>query len=237
MRRTVRRPYGFALTEVIVAGTLLLLVVQVAWWVAAVQSVAATRVVAGARMLDETRLIHHLLSTEIGHGESGADWRVKARELHLRAFRGLGFACRTQPAGGWGVAVAGYRRPDSDKDSVLVLSDDGSWRTSSLERRSRRRTLDCQELDGFSTEIWFLDPPRPRGVVALYFERGAYRFSADAFRYRVGNRRWQPLTDLGIAVDSSAVVAAGADALEVLVAWAGVDPNRPSTRWKLWARR
>ncbi len=236
MRRSVRRPYGFALAEVIVAGTLLILVAQVAWWVTAVQGVVATRVVAGARMLDETRLIHHLLSTEVGHGESGGDWAVNGRELHLRAFRGVGFSCRTQPARGWGVAVAGYRSPDSDKDSVLVLSDDGSWRTSSLERRSRRRTLDCQKLDGFSTEIWFLDPPRPRGVAALYFENGAYRFSDGAFRYQIGNRRWQPLTDLGIAVDSSTVVASG-DGVEVLVTWGGLDPVQPSTRWKLWARR
>lgn len=237
MRRSVRRSRGFALAEVIVAGTLLVLVVQVAWWVTAMQSVVAARVVAEARMLDETRLIHHLLSTEVGHGESGEDWGVNGGELHLRAFRGVGFACRTQPASGWRVAVAGYRFPDSDKDSVLVLSDDGSWRVSALGRRSRRRTLDCQELDGFSTETWFLDPPRPRGVAALYFENGAYRFSDDAFRYRISNRRWQPLTGPEIAVDSSAVVATGPDGVEVIVTWRVLDPIRPSTRWKLWVRR
>lgn len=236
MRGSVDRPRGFVLTEVIVAGTLLLLVVQVAWWVTATHSVVGTRVVARARMLDETRLVHHLLSTEVGHGEGRGDWEVNGGELHLRAFRGVGFACRTQPASGWGVAVAGYRRPDSDKDSALVLSDDGSWRPSALERSSRTGTLDCQELDGFSTEIWFLDPPRPRGVAALYFENGAYRFSNYAFRYRIGNR-WQPLTDAGIAVDSSAIVPAGADGVEVLLAWGRPDPVRPSTRWKVWARR
>ena len=237
MRRSVRRPYGFALTEVIVAGTLLLLVVQVAWWVTAVQTAVATRVVAGARMLDEARLIHHLLSVEVGHGEGAGDWGINERELHLRAFRGVGFACRTQPANGWGVAAAGYRLPDSDKDSVLVFSDDGSWRPSALERRSRTRTLGCQELDGFSTEIWFLDPPRPRAVAALYFENGAYRFSDGTFRYRISNRQWQPLTDVGIVVDSSAIVTAGANGVEVRVTWEAPGAIQPSRRWKIWARR
>ena len=230
-------PYGFALTEVIVAGTLLLLVVQVAWWVTAVQSMVATRVVTGARMLDETRLIHHLLSVEVGHGEGGGDWGVNGRELHLRAFRGVGFACRTQPANGWGVAAAGYRFPSRDKDSVLVLSEDGSWRLSALERRSRTGTLDCQELDGFTTEIWFLDPPRPRAIAALYFEDGAYRFSDGAFRYRIGNSRWQPLTGTGIDVHSSGVLPAGAGGVEARVTWEGRNPIQPSTRWRIWARR
>lgn len=236
MRGPLGRPRGFALTEVIVAGTLLLLVVQAAGWVAAVQSVVATRVVAGARMLDETRLIRQLLSVEIGHGEGGGDWGVDGRELHLRAFRGVGFACRTQPANGWGVAVAGYRLANSDKDSVLVFSGDGSWRSSALERRSRASTLDCQEFGGFSPEIWVIDPPRPGAVAALYFENGAYRFSDGAFRYRIGNR-WQPLTGTGIAADSSVVVGAGAGGVEVRVTWEGPDNARPSTRWKVWGRR
>jgi len=233
----VRGPRGFVLTEVIVTGTLLLLVVQVAWWVTAVQSLVATRVVAGARMLDETRLIHHLLSVEVGHGEGRGDWEVNGQELQLRGFRGVGFTCRTQPADGWGVAVAGYRFPDADKDSVLVFSDDGSWRASALERRSRRRTLDCQGLDGFTTEIWSLDPPRPRAIAALYFENGAYRFSNRAFRYQVRNRRWQPLTGTGIVVDSSGVFGAGVGGIEVRVTWEGWDTTHPSTSWKTWARR
>ena len=237
MKRSVRRPQGFALVEVIVAGTLLLLVVQVTWWSTAVQSLVATRVVAGARMVDETRLIHHLLTSEIGQGEGGGDWNVVGRELHLRAFRGIGFACHGQPANGWGVAVAGHRLPNSDKDSVLVFSADGSWRPSALARRSRTGTLDCHELGGFSTEIWFLDPPRPRAVAAVYFENGAYRFSDGAFRYRIGNRRWQPLTGTGIVVDSSAVIAAGEDALEARVTWEDPSPIPPSTRWKIRGRR
>ena len=237
MSRFAGRHHGFVLAEAIVAGTLLLLVVQVAWWATAVQSLVATRVVEGARMLDETRLIHQVLATEIRHGEPGGDWMVDRGDLNLRAFRGIGFTCRTQPADGWGVAVAGYRYPDSDKDSVLVLSGDGRWRPSALVRRTRQAGLDCQQLAGFSTEVWILDPPPSRPLAAIYFERGAYRVSSDAFRYRRGQGGWQPLTGTGIAAGSSVLLAAGARGLEARVDWEDPSPIHPSFRWKMWPRR
>ena len=236
MNRSGCRRHGFALAEVIVAGTLLLLVVQVAWWTAATQSLVATRVVAGARMLDETRLIHQVLATEIRHGEAGEDWMIDGGDLSLRAFRGIGFTCRTQPADGWGVAVAGYRFADSDKDSVLVLSTDGRWRPSALVRRSRGPGLDCQQVTGFSTEVWILDPPPSRPVAGLFFERGAYRLASDAFRYRRGRGGWQPLTGTGLAADSSVLLDPGDESLEARVTWADPAPIHASFRWKIRTR-
>lgn len=237
MSRFARRQRGFVLAEAIIAGTLLLLVVQVAWWVTAAQSLVATRVVEGARMLDETRLIHQVLSTEIRHGEAGSDWLVDAGDLSLRAFRGIGFSCRTQPADGWGVAVTGYRLADSNKDSVLVLSADGSWRPSALVRRSRRSGLDCQRVAGFSVEVWKLDPPPSRPVAALYFEKGAYRLSSDAFRYRRGEGGWQPLTGVGIAADASVLLPTGEGGLEAHLVWEDPGPMHRSFSWKMWTRR
>ena len=237
MSRSSRRRHGFVLAEVIVAGTLLLLVVQVAWWTTAAQSLVATRVVAGAWMLDETRLIHQVLSTEIRHSEAGADWTIDGGDLSLRAFRGVGFACGQQPADGWGVAVAGYRLPDPDKDSVLVLSADGRWRAAALERRLRGSGFDCQELPGFSAQVWTLDPPPTRPLAAIYFERGAYRLASDAFRYRRGGGGWQPLTGTGLAADSSVLEAAGGQGLEARVTWEDLDAMYPSFRWKIRSRR
>ena len=237
MSRSARRHHGFVLAEAILAGTLLLLVVQVAWWATAAQSLVATRIVAGARMLDETRLIHQVLSTEIRHGDAGGDWTVDAGDLTLRAFRGIGFTCGTQPAEGWGVAVAGYRFPDSDKDSVLVLAGDGRWRPAALVRRVRNAGLDCQRLAGFSTEVWILDPPPSRPVAGLYFERGAYRVTSDAFRYRRGRGGWQPLTGTGIEADSSVLMAVGERGLEARVTWEDRDSMYPSFGWRMWTRR
>lgn len=237
MRRSRHLRTGFALTEAVVAGTLLLLVVQVSWWVTAVQSVVATRVVSGARILDETRLIHHLLTSEIGQGRAGVDWVIDNGELHLRSFRGTAFRCHGQPGTGLGVAVSGYRAPDPDKDSVLVLSSDGRWRPSALVRRTRRMRVDCQTPPGFRSEVWRLDPPRPEALVAVYFERGAYRFSNGAFRYRRGRSGWQPLTGTGIAVDSAALVPAGTHGVAAMVTWQGADPLPPSFRWTSWGLR
>lgn len=238
-RRTVRmsgRRQGFALTEAVVAGTLLLMVVQVSWWVAAVQSVVATQVVAGARILDETRLIHHVLDAEIAYGQPGVDWILDNEELHLRAFRGVAFRCGTDVSQGWVVAVSGYRAPDADKDSVLVLSEDGQWSVSALTRSTRRSGLDCQQVDGFSTQVWQLDPPIARPLVGMYFERGAYRFSDGAFRYRRGVA-WQPLTGTGIAVDSARMAFTANGGLTTRLTWEGPSPIPPSFRWDSWGRR
>lgn len=237
MNRSVRRRRGFVLVEVIVAGLLLLFVVQVAWWTTATQSRVATRVVEGARMLDETRLILQVLSTELRHSVPGEDWAIDGGDLALRAFRGIGFACAGQPDRGWGVAAAGYRLPDPDKDSVLVLSTDGGWRGAALARRVSGSGLDCAELDGFAREVWTLDPPPPaRPLVALYFERGSYRLASDAFRYR-GRGGWQPLTGTGLAADSSGLVAAGAGELEARVAWRDLETIHPTFRWRIRSRR
>lgn len=239
MPRTMRRSgrgQGFALTEAVVAGTLLLMVVQVSWWVTAVQSVVATQVVTGARILDETRLIHHVLGTEIAYGQPGLDWALDGEELHLRAFRGIAFRCANELPQGWAVAVSGYRSPDADKDSVLVLSEDGQWSVSALTRSSRRRGLACQEVAGFSTEVWQLDPPADRALVGMYFERGAYRFSDGAFRYRRG-AAWQPLTGTGIAVDSASITSVANGGLMTRMTWEGPSPIPPSFRWKSWGRR
>lgn len=218
-KRRCERSRGSALIETVVAGTLLLLVVQVVWWVAGVQSALASRIVEEARIRDDTRLIEHLLATEIGQGQAAEDWSIEGETLRLRAFRGIGLSCRTQPNAGWGVAVSGHRSPDPDKDSVMVFSGDGGWRVSRLVRRARTGGLDCQGIPGFSTEVWTLDPARPGAVAGTYFEPGSYQFSSGAFRYRPGNGRWQPLTSVGIVVDSTGFATEGTDGFTARIVW------------------
>ena len=95
--RELRRPqvatgsstgsHGFALVEALVVGTVALLVVQAAWSVAAAQSAVASKVVASAEELDQTRLIRHLLSVEVASAVGHDDRSIGSGELHLRAFR------------------------------------------------------------------------------------------------------------------------------------------------------
>jgi len=219
MKRYETGNRGFAIAEAVVGCTLLLLLVQVAWGITAVQATLAGRIVGESLVLDEARLVHHLLVTEVGQGLGRIDWSLSGDALQLRAFRGVGLRCRTQPNKGWGVAVSGYRAPDPDKDSVLVFSETSGWQLSRLQRRTRDSGLDCQHIAGFGIEVWTLDPPHPDAVAALYFERGAYRFSAGAFRYRVGNGGWQPLTSTGIASDSAGLATVGANDLSARVVW------------------
>lgn len=237
MSQPSHRNRGFAVTEAVVAGTLLLLIIQVAWWVTAVQSATATRVIDEARMLDENRLIHHLLVTEVGHGRAQADWSVDANALVLRAFRGVGLACRTQPVDGWGVATSGFRAPNPDKDSLLVFSAEAGWQVSRLVGTASADSLDCQGIAGFSTAVWSLDPPRPGALAAVYFERGQYRFSGGAFRYRVGQGGWQPLTSLGISEDSSSLHAVGTNGVAARVVRTPTESLSGSVAWNAWGVR
>lgn len=230
-----RRRGGFMLAEAVVVAALLLLAAQAAWWATAVQARVAAGVVDGARALDEARLVRHVVGSEARLGEAGRDWEVAGGELHLRAFRGMGFGCAVQPSDGWGVAVWGHRNPNPEKDSVLVLTADGAWRSAALVRRSRSQGLDCADVTGFSPEVWRLDPQPSDPVVGLYFERGAYRFSDGALRYRQ-RTRWQPLTSTSLAGDSAAF-SGGVDRVGAYLG--KPKPSAPTVqrRWTGWGRR
>lgn len=226
---------GFLLAEAVVAGTLVLLAVQAAWWATATQSSVSARVVDGARALDEARLVRHVLASETRRGKAGLDWEVVDGEVHLRAFRGIGVGCPVQPPAGWGVAASGHRNPNPDKDSVLVLTTDGVWRLAALVRRSRGRNLDCPDLAGFSPEVWHLDPEPSGPVMGLYFERGAYRFSDGAFRYRQ-RTRWEPLTSTALAGDSAGF-SGGSDRVEAYLGTPEPGAQAARRRWTAWGRR
>lgn len=225
---------GFMLAEAVASAALLLLIVQACWWMIAVQASVAVRVSRGAQALDETRLARHVLAAEVGAGAQGEDWALVGRELRLRAFRGIAFSCRGQPASAWGVAWSGHRDPNSAKDSVLVLSGDGRWQAAELVRTRRRQSLDCPDLHGFERQLWTLDPAPQSPVAALFFERGAYRFSDEAFRYRAGSR-WQPLASGAFDADSTTMEAGPGGSLRVRVKGES-GALGPARRWTLWGR-
>lgn len=222
------------LAEAVVSAALFLVLVQAGWWMIAMQASVAVRVSRGARTLDEARLARHVLAAEVGAGAQGEDWTVAGRELRLRAFRGVAFACRGQGSQAWGVAWSGHRDPNQAKDSVLVLSGDGRWQAARLARVRRRRSLDCPDIHGFERQLWTLDPVPQSPVAALFFERGAYRFSDGAFRYRSGSR-WQPLTDSAFDTDSTTLELGAGGSLRARVKGTGDVLPHP-WRWTMWGR-
>lgn len=224
---------GFALAEAIVAGTLALLVIQVVWWVVAVQSAVASRVVREARVLDEARLVRHLLATEAGQGRGGMDWFLDGDTLRLRGFRGVAVACHSQDGAAWLAALSGFRAPDPAKDSALVLAASGRWEVSRIARRGSAAGGACRPPPGFATEALVLDPPRPGALAALWFERGAYRFAGGTLRYRPGRAGWQPVTTASIDTDSTRVEIRNPNVLEVRSWWQGGD----SLRSRSWTHR
>jgi len=228
---------GFALVEAVIAGTLMLLLVQVAWWVAAVHGRVANRVMGEAAVLDGTRLVHHVLATEVAGGLESIDWDLSGDELELRALRGVAVGCISQEGAGWRVAVSGYRMPDPAKDSVLTFSEARGWQVSDLIRRTRAASPACHEIPGFSTEVWTLDPPISAAVVGVYFERGAYRFSAGAFRYRTGRGGWQPLTATGIDTDSTRLTPNADGGLGARVVWEEREVPAEPFSWTGWGVR
>ena len=146
----------------------------------------------GAELRETGRIARHVLSEELRAGVPAVDWLAGAADsIALRAFRGTGIVCGAAPPPALAVRYTGLRRPNTSKDSVLVLSGDAVWRVSGL-MRARSRPDACGP--GLAGEVWLLDPPVPGAVIGRIFERGSYHVAAGAFRYRPGRGGRQPLT-------------------------------------------
>ena len=219
---------GFVAIEAILAGLLLLVLLQAAWWTLAVQLRTAGDVVREARAAEGSRLIHHVLSRELDLGLEGEDWRLDDDQLDLRAFRGIGVSCRSGSDGTWTVYTSGVRSADPDKDSILVLTLEAGWHVARLSSTTTAANT-CPAVDGFEQETWTLDPPLPDPLLGQYFERGSYRFSAGAFRYRRGDGGWQPLTEAAIDTDASTLESSGGAPLRATVGWSL--PGGPARQW------
>ncbi|HSJ12949.1 MAG TPA: hypothetical protein VK939_00955 [Longimicrobiales bacterium] len=105
----------------------------------------------------------------------------------LRLLRAVGVVCRAD-ADGWLVAYRGWREPNPDKDSVLIVDGQGE-RHAPLEG-STAATAPCGDSPARRLRAG-TDPSR--GVVLLY-ERGSYHLAGGALRFRAGAEGRQPLT-------------------------------------------
>ena len=143
------------------------------------------------------RIVRSVLRRELAHAVTGRDWSAIDDSLSLRAFRGTGLVCPpvASPAGPLVVAFSGDRRPEPSKDSVELVSVDGSVAYLDL-LAADDVALSCRLGTPEETVMeWVVSGALPEGVVAArVFERGSYHFNGSAFRYRSGAGGRQPLT-------------------------------------------
>lgn len=192
---------GFTLVEVLFALTVAFFLVGAAWSMLAVQTRTSMEATVTAERLDAARMIRGVLGSELRAGRRGRDWSVFGTDsLRLRAFRGVAILCGSLPTEEVQVRFRGTRRPEPDKDSVLVLRTDGSWSAldlvgaSGMEESEAAGDPPCPPEPGTGDlERWTLDGAVEGFVVARLFERGSYHLDDEAFRYRSGAGGRQPL--------------------------------------------
>ncbi len=175
--------------------------------------------VARAEGLEVIRTVWVVLDEELRPGIAGRDWDVDGDGvLLLRAFRGVGRICgEVEGLDRWAVAYRGRRLPDPGRDSVLVLGDDGGWR--SFELTGVDDGGECgQDPSHRSLVVRWSQPSAPPPVLIRVFESGEYHLADGAFRYRRGEGGRQPLTPERLAPGSVFRRAAGSGGpLEVRV--------------------
>jgi len=186
---------GGSLLEVLLVLALSLWVVHGAWTSLVVHRGAGWGLAERAQDLETVRTLSWLVPEEVVHGRPGTDWWVGDEDsLALRSFRGLALVRRrTEASGSFVVCFRGLRSPDPEKDSVLVLEQDGPWRAHDLTSRLSRSD-ECLDAGGGGEEVWTLSPIPSRPVLMKLFERGTYHLAQKALRYSRGRGGRQPLT-------------------------------------------
>ncbi|HUF76739.1 MAG TPA: hypothetical protein VMM35_10705 [Longimicrobiales bacterium] len=217
--RRVSGRSGFTLVEVFIALLLGLLLVHFGLDALGRLDAARRRISGRTDALVALRVSRHVLRRETRHGVAGTDWVAAGDSLSIRAFRGAAVVC-------WPdsvptdivVSYRGDRAPDPTKDSVLLVSADGTRSVRALLGTAAASTA-CTGLDSAGAAVWRLGAPVSEGVVAAkLFERGSYHVSGAALRYRRGPGGRQPLTPEVLAPTSGWSGLGGWLALELFPA-------------------
>jgi len=187
---------GFTVLELVIALLLLGLVLQGGWSVFSTLRGAAEAAEVQARGLETVRTVGWVLNQELAGGRVGLDWWPGGEDtLGIRAFRGMALRTGRDPEGNIFVCYAGVRAPDPEKDSLLVLGIDGTWRASDLLER-RAGEPGCWDGTRGRSEAWVVEEEGPQipWLLARLFERGSYHLVNGALRYRRGGGGRQPIT-------------------------------------------
>lgn len=196
---------GVGAVELVVALILFGAVVHGAWRVFAGQRRSSEELRLRTEVLDADRAVRVVLGAELAAGVAGRDWAIPASGVvELRAFRGWAVVCPgvdggdAFPVEDVVVAYRGLRLADPDKDSVLVLREDGAWTLAAITRRSTHAdgcaAAAVLPAPGAALQRWTLDPPVPDAVLLRVYESGSYHLVDGSLRYRRGAGGRQPLT-------------------------------------------
>lgn len=185
-------------------------------WLVAVSLVAVLATLSATAMVASLRrgmsvLVHveggaaaqaatNVLRSELSRAAPGLDWTAPSGDsLRIRAVRGTAWICGVLGTGGRVTVVyRGDRTPNPAKDSVRILSADGSVEVRGL--RARRTRARCPHT-GLPADEWDLGPSPPQEAVLRLFESGTYAMDRGALRYRTGRGGRQPVA--GVAFDSA----------------------------------
>src|SRR5690606_18672659 len=206
---------GATLAEALVALLLGLLLTHLALQAGARIRSAHRELAERADMLLSFRIAGSLLRTEVAAGRGGQDWSLEHGSLDLRAFRGTGVVCgeHVEP-GELLVSYTGYRSPDPDKDSLLVVDVAGGITALPLEHvGSGPATCHGSPIER-PLVLHAEHVPALQAVLVRVFERGTYTVRDAALRYARGASGRQPLTP---------EVWTGASTLALDGAWLTVD--------------
>jgi hypothetical protein len=188
---------GVSVPELIVALTLGLFVVHLAWsTLRSLDRFEARARGRGDAMLS-ARVVRSVLRGELAHAVPGRDWWATPDSLSLRAFRGVGIVCAPVPDSASVVLVgwSGERLPEPAKDSLEVVGVDGSVGHVDLLGASPSADACPRGDPGEAVLALTTAGSRPSGPVAVRaYERGSYHLTNGAFRYRLGAGGRQPLT-------------------------------------------
>lgn len=208
------RRAGATLPELLLVSTLFALVLAAVAGAASAQSRLAAFALETVRTQELLRVVGIVLGVEV-HALAPPDiGAMGADSLRLRAFRGGGRICDGDSDILF-VRYDGVRRPEPDKDSVLIVG--------AFDSRGVSRSVEAVSGDprcGGSLRLQLSPVPRgslssPRGWV-LVFESGSYHLSGGSLRYRRGAGGRQPLTEEGIGTGRLTPLRSGMEVRLVL---------------------
>ena len=159
------------------------------------------------RLREAHRTVEFILGGELRDLAAADVTRRGAEAMGLRAARGSGALCSAD-GGRVSLRYSGSRRPEPEKDSVLLVAGGGAEEIRAV------MAVSDGACGGDGLTLTLDQPAAARRGFAVVFERGSYHASGGAIRYRLGREGRQPLTE---ALFSRTAFAPGQGAAGVLV--------------------